>query len=110
MLKYFRDSGPTAEAVHELKDWLQEKADYQKRRQKEFSGKYLYEKDQFPILDNHYRYLKVFCDDKEKVSEAKKNVQNCKMRKRTALTGMNNAEQMAERYKSILEDACRILG
>lgn len=109
MLKCFRDSDPVAESVHGIKDWLQEEIDNEKRRQKDFSDKHFSEKEQLQTLSRYLEYFKTFCDDKEKVEEAKKNVRNCKMRMRTALTRANNAEKLAEKYKSILEDACKFL-
>jgi hypothetical protein len=109
MLKFFRDSDPTAEAIHELKDWLQGRADDEKRRQKDYSAKHSEEKDQLPILEGHYQYLKTFCDDKEKREQAKKKISNCKARMRASLAGMNAAEKLSERYKSILEDTYNIL-
>lgn len=109
MLKCFKDSDPEAESVHSIKDWLQKEIDNEKHRQKEFSNKHFTEKEQLQILTRYLEYLKVFCDDKEKVAEARKAVMNCKIRMRTALTGANNAENLAERYKTILEDTCKIL-
>lgn len=109
MLKYYKDSELAAEDVHKIKDWLQEEIDNEKRRHKDFSVKHFSEKKQLQTLSLYLEYLKTFCDDKEKVEEAKINVRNCKMRMRTALTRANNAEKLAEKYKSILEDACKIL-
>ncbi|GLB30982.1 hypothetical protein LAD12857_29050 [Lacrimispora amygdalina] len=109
MLKYFRDSDPTAEAVHELKDWLQGRADDEKRRQKDYAAKHSEEKEQLLTLSRYQEYLKMFCDNKEKVTEAKKDIANCKNRIRTVLARMNKAEKMSERYKGILEDTFRIL-
>ncbi len=109
MLKCLRDSDPTVENVHKIKDWLQEEIDNEKHRQKDFSVKHFSEKEQLQALSRYLEYFKTFCDDKEKVEEAKKDVRNCKMRMRTALTRANNAEKLAEKYKSILEDACKIL-
>lgn len=110
MLKYFRDSSPEVEAVHGLKDCLQKKVDDEMRRNKEFSIKRTEEKIKLSVLEGHYEYLKTFCDDKEKLSQAKKKISNCKIRMRTALSSMNKAERMAERYKSILKDTYTILG
>ena len=109
MLKCFQDSEPAAEDVHIIKYWLQEEIDNEKRRHKDFSVKHFSEKKQLQTLSLYLEYLKTFCEDKEKVEEAKINVRNCKMRMRTALTRANNAEKLAEKYKSILEDACKIL-
>jgi 5-formyltetrahydrofolate cyclo-ligase len=110
MLKCFQDSEPAAEDVHKIKDWLQDKVDSERRRKKDFSVKFSHEKDQLPIFEKYREHLKNFGIDKEKLNRAEKDDRNCKLRMRTALSGMNEAEKLAERYKSILEDACKILG
>lgn len=109
MLKCFKDSEPDPEAVQALKDWLQEKIDEEMERKRDFALKESSEKEQLLTLTRYQEYLKMFCDNKEKVMEAKKDVANCKNRIRTAASGTNKAEKLAERYKGILEDACRIL-
>lgn len=109
MLKCFRNSFPEEGKILELKQWLSDKSAEEKQKEKDYSDKHDKEQEQLPVKENYYQYLRTFCDDKNKVRMAMEDARGCKIRMKSAISTAVKAARMAERYKSILGDASKIL-
>ncbi len=109
MLKCFRDSFPEEDKILELKRWLSDKANEEKQKAARYSEKYDKEQEQLPVKENYYQYIRTFCDNKSKVRQAMEDARGCKVRMKSAMSAAVKAAKMSERYKSILEDASKIL-
>lgn len=114
MLKWVRASWPDEENAREIREWLTGRKQDETDRAKAFAKKYVYCRTELAELKEMYERMQspcyaVYTRDKEKLTNAKKDVSRCKAKNVRYKGEMGEHQKLAERYEGILKDVDKLL-
>lgn len=114
MFKWVRASWPDEENAREIRGWLTGRRQDETDRAKTFAKKYMDCRMELAELQEMYERMQspchaVYTRNKEKLTEAKKDVSRCKAKAVRYKREMDEHRKLAERYEGILEDADKLL-
>lgn len=115
MLKWVSASWPNEENAREIREWLTDRRQDETDRAKAFAKKYVDCRTELVELQEMYERMQspcyaVYTRDKEKLTNAKKDVSRYKAKIVRYKREMDEHRKLAERYEGILKDADKILG
>ena len=114
MLKWVRASWPNEENAREIREWLTDRRQDETDRAKAFAKKYVDCRTELSELQEMYERMRspcyaVYTRDKEKLTNAKKDVSRCKAKTVRYKREMGEHQKLAERYEGILKDVDKLL-
>lgn len=114
MLKWVRASWPNEENAREIREWLTDRRQDETDRAKAFAKKYVDCRTELAELQEMYERMQspcyaVYTRDKEKLTNAKKDVSRCKAKTVRYKREMDDHRKLAERYEGILKDEDKLL-
>ena len=114
MLKWVRASWPDEKNAREIREWLTGRRQDETDRAKAFAKKYVDCRTELSELQEMYERMQspcyaVYTRDKEKLTNAKKDVSRCKAKSVRYKREMDEHRKLAERYEGILKDVDKLL-
>lgn len=114
MLKWVSASWPNEENTREIREWLTDRRQDETDRAKAFAKKYVDCRTELSELQEMYErmqspYYAVYTRDKEKLTNAKKDVSRYKAKTVRYKREMDEHRKLAERYEGILKDVDKLL-
>ncbi len=114
MLKWVRASWPDEKNAREIREWLTGRRPDETDRAKAFAKKYVDCRTELSELQEMYERMQspcyaVYTRDKEKLTNAKKDVSRCNAKTVRYKREMGEHQKLAERYEGILKDVDKLL-